>query len=74
MQGEAFLSIESSGKTMVTIYLSDMTGRLISTLKLPVKQGNNLLSLHELTRQTGMYLVRIKSIDGESTQQLVIKK
>jgi hypothetical protein len=74
VQGEAFLSIESSGKTMVTIYLSDMTGRLISTLKLPVKQGDNLLSLHELTRQTGMYLVRVKSIDGETTQQLVIKK
>ena len=73
-QGEAFLPIESSGKTMVCIYLSDMSGRLVKTLKLPVKQGNNLLSLHELTRQTGIYLVKIKTIDGETTQQLVIKK
>ena len=73
-QGEAFLSIESSGKTMVSIYISDMSGRLVKTLKLPAKQGNNLLSLHELTRQTGMYLVKVKTMDGETIQQLVIKK
>ena len=73
-QGEAFVSIESSRTTMVSIYLTDMGGRLIKTLKLPVNKGNNLLSLHKLARQTGIYLVTVKSIDGETTQQLIIRK
>lgn len=74
-EGEAWMSLESSEKTVVSVYILDMTGRLIKTLKIPVNRGNNLLPLHELTEQiAGMYIVKVKSIDGETTQKVLLTK
>ena len=74
-QGETWMSLQSSEKTIVSIYLSDMSGRIIKILKIPLKKGNNLIPINELTKQAGgMYIVKVKSIDGETTQKLLLKK
>ncbi len=74
-RGEVWLSLVSSEKTVVAVYISDMTGQLIKTLKIPVKQGDNLLPIQELTSQSaGMYFVKIVSIDGETTQKVLLRK
>jgi hypothetical protein len=72
--GDGILSLESSCSTMVTIYLSDVSGRIIKILKLPVKQGGNLVPVDQLARQSGIYIVKIKTQDGEVEQRLVIQK
>lgn len=73
--GEAWLSMESSQNVPVSIYLSDMAGRLIKTLKISVRQGKNLIPLHELVEQkSGMYILKVKSLDGETTQKLLLRK
>lgn len=73
--GEAWLSMESSQNAPVSIYLSDMAGRLIKTLKISVRQGKNLIPLHELVEQkSGMYILKVKSFDGETTQKLLLRK
>ena len=74
-QGETWMSLQSSEKTVVSIYLSDMSGRIIKILKIPVKKGNNLIQINEPTKQSGgMYIVKVKGIDGETTQKLLLKK
>jgi len=74
-QGEVWMSLESSEKTQVAVSVSDMAGRLIKTLQIPVIQGNNLVSLNALTRQmAGVYIIKIKTADGETTQKLLLKK
>ena len=72
---EAWLSIQSSQNTAVNIYLSDLTGRLIKTFKISVRKGNNKVLLSELIIQSAtIYIVKIKSIDGETTQKLLLTK
>ena len=74
-QGETWISLESSRKSVVYIYIIDMTGRAINTLKIPVKQGNNLLPLHGLAElAAGMYIVKIKSNNRETTQKVLLSK
>lgn len=75
IRGEAKIFIESSEQTEVYIYLSDISGRVIKAFKIQVKQGNNIVSLPELTDQSsGVYVVKIKSIDGETIQKLVLNR
>ncbi|MDO9376710.1 MAG: T9SS type A sorting domain-containing protein [Ferruginibacter sp.] len=72
---EAWISMESSVKSEATVYITDVTGRQIKRIKLNLNKGNNLLPLTELAEQTaGMYVVRIKSIDGETSQKVMITK
>lgn len=74
-QGEVWLMLESSTLTTVNVHISDITGRAVKSLELPVRQGNNLIPLNALKGQVaGMYLVKVKSIDGESTQKIILKK
>jgi hypothetical protein len=74
-QGEAWMSLESSEKAVVTVSISDITGRLIETLKIPVNQGNNLVPLHTLMKQMdGVYIIKIKTTGGETARKLLLKK
>jgi hypothetical protein len=72
---EAWISMESTLKTEATIFISDVAGRLIKRIKMQVNKGTNLLPLNELADQTaGMYIVRIKSIDGDTSQKIMVTK
>jgi hypothetical protein len=74
-QGETWMSLESSAKASVTVSISDITGRVIKTLQIPVNEGNNLVSLSTLTKQmAGVYIIKIKAADGEVTQKLLLKE
>jgi hypothetical protein len=71
----AWVSIESSAKTTATIYISDVAGRLIQRVKLPLVRGSNLLALNDLAQQSaGMYIVRIKTLDSDTTQKVMVTK
>ncbi|MEO6732990.1 MAG: T9SS type A sorting domain-containing protein [Ferruginibacter sp.] len=75
VQGKAWLSLHSPTATIVAIYLSDMAGRLVKTIQIPVMQGDNVLALNDLAIQkAGVYIVKVKSIDGETIQKIVVKK
>lgn len=72
---QAWISMESSMKNIATVYISDAAGRLLNRFKLHLNRGNNLLPLDELaTQPAGMYIVRIKSADGEFSQKVMITK
>lgn len=72
---EIWLSVESDEKAKVSIALSDVTGRFIQRLEIPVNQGGNVLALHNLVQLSpGMYFVKIKANNNETTQKFVLKK
>ncbi len=72
--GEAWLAMESSETTIVNVFISDLSGRVVKTLKIPVNKGSALVPIHELTgRLSGMYFVKVKTPDGETTQKLLLK-
>ncbi|MEO5648215.1 MAG: T9SS type A sorting domain-containing protein, partial [Chitinophagaceae bacterium] len=75
VKGEAWLSLESSEKSVVTVYISEITGRLVKTFNLPVNMGNNMIPLREITEQkNGIYILKVKSKDGETTQKVIVTK
>lgn len=72
---EIWISLESVEKSRISIALSDVTGRMIQRLQIPVNQGANLLALHKLLQLSpGMYFVKISANNIETTQKLVFKK
>ena len=74
-KGDVWMSLQSSAKAEVIVSISEITGRLIKTVKIPVVQGINLVSIHIPTEQNaGVYIVKVKTIDGEKTQKLLLKR
>lgn len=73
--GKAWISVESSEKTSMRLCILDMTGRLIKTIDVRVNQGNNLLPLSmPAALKDAIYIVKIKSTDGETIQKLTLVK
>jgi hypothetical protein len=72
---EIWISLEASEKSRIMVSLSDISGRLIHGLEMPVIKGGNVLSLHNLVQLSpGIYLVKIKANDRETVHKLVLKK
>lgn len=72
---EIWMSINASQKATVKVFISDITGRLFKTIMVSVNKGNNLLPLHSFTHNAvGMYIVKVKSPDGETTQKILLTK
>jgi len=72
---EVWISMESVEKAKISLTLSDMTGRLMQTVEIPVIQGHNILPLHKLVHLSpGMYFLKITTNHSETTRKLVLKK
>ncbi|MBC7687315.1 MAG: T9SS type A sorting domain-containing protein [Aquabacterium sp.] len=72
---EVWLSLVSPTKTSLNIFVNDIAGRYIKTVKVNVNQGANLISLHQLALQpAGVYIINIAGNNATATQKLMLKK
>ncbi len=72
--GELWMSMYSKEKKLVSVSITDMTGRLVKKTEIRVMEGNNQLDLHSMTENLqGMYIIKIKHRDGNFMQKLLIK-
>ncbi|HMJ48828.1 MAG TPA: T9SS type A sorting domain-containing protein [Ferruginibacter sp.] len=74
-QGETWLNMQSVDRAEADINISDAYGRLMSSSKVMLEKGDNQFSLPQFTNlKPGMYVVRIKSINGEINQKVILNK
>lgn len=73
--GETWVNMESAERGMADINISDPYGRLINSSKVMLNKGENLFILPQFADQkSGMYLVKIKSSNGEIIQKVILNK
>jgi hypothetical protein len=73
--GDVWMSLESTGVSVANVTIADMTGRSVKKLQVPLIKGNNLIPLQDLDDQmAGIYIIRVKTVEGEITQKLILKK
>ena len=71
----AWISLKAHESSEATIFITDHYGSLLSSRKIQLKKGNNLVSLDELAgKQSGVYFCKIKTGDFETIQKVVIIK
>ena len=63
--------LDVSGKTSLTIY--DVQGRLISTANYMLTEGSQHKQINISSLKNGMYILHIKSVNGEKTQQFIVR-
>jgi len=74
-KGDIWVSMQSAEKGNADINISDAYGRMISSSKLILNKGDNLFKLSQFEDQkSGMYLVKIKSANGEIIHKIILNK
>jgi hypothetical protein len=74
-QGETWVNMQSSDKTEADVSISDSYGRLIYNGKEKLVKGENQFALAKFMELLpGMYIVRVKSINGEIVQKVILDK
>jgi hypothetical protein len=72
-QQESILSISSTKPGSITVLITDMNGRRISSRVFPMIAGNNQLKLETTQLPSGQYTVTILGDDGETISRTVLK-
>ena len=71
--GELWLSINSAVTESAKIYVLDATGKVVWTARINITKGESLIKMPSLTgKHQGIYLVKIKSANGDITQKIIL--
>lgn len=70
--GDLWFSVNSKVNETAEVFIYNTQGKLINNTKVNIVAGDNLLKLPGLTHSAaGMYLVKVKMLDGSVTQKVL---
>lgn len=73
-EGQAWIRIQSPKDDIVNIRISDISGKLLTSLERRIAKGENILDLPVRTLISGLYLVRIQGTETEWIGKCIIRR